>query len=141
LNLRYIDYRYVRRKSETQASCESESRDHLLTTKVRTYEGQKRFQNQHRTCVVKHFPSTTNLPHLGCLTYLVGVQDTTINIVFSVTYYLELQTSNNNKFNIQCRTIRRECELVSAHLLKDCLGARWGLLPILQWVSYWFFDH
>jgi hypothetical protein len=70
---------------------------------------------------------------------LVWVQDTTINIVFGVTYYLELQSPNNNNINLQCRAIQSEFEHVGPTLLKDFLGARWGLLPTLQWVGYWFF--
>ena len=61
--------------------------------------------------------------------YLVGVQDTRMNIVSSVTYHLELQSLNKNNINIQCRAIRREFERVGPTLLKDFLGARWGLLP------------
>ena len=40
---------------------------------------------------------------------------------------------------IQRRAIRREFEPVGPTLLKDTLGAGWGLLPILQWVGSWFF--
>ena len=37
--------------------------------------------------------------------------------------------------NIQCRAIRREFEHVGPTLLKNLLGAGWGLLPTLQWMG------
>ena len=44
-------------------------------------------------------------------------------------------TSHNN---IQRQAIRREYEPVGLILLKDPLGARWGLLPTL-WLLVFFF--
>ena len=41
--------------------------------------------------------------------------------------------------NLQHRAIRREFEHVGLTLLKDFLGAGWGLLPALQWVGSRFF--
>ena len=73
LNFSYIDYWNVRRILETQAPCESESSlvERLLSNSQSTrVRGLPKF-NIERVCCRKHFPST---------------------IVFSITYYSELQS-------------------------------------------------
>ena len=39
--------------------------------------------------------------------------------------------------NNQCPAIWHEFELVGPTMFKNYLGARWGLLPTLQWVGSW----
>jgi hypothetical protein len=41
------------------------------------------------------------------------------------------------QINNQHRAIQREFEHVARTLLKNTLGVRWGLLPILWWVGSW----
>ena len=50
-----------------------------------------------------------------------------------------VNNSDNDNNDIQRRAIRRNFELVGPTLLKDPLGAGWGLLPTLRWMGSWFF--
>ena len=48
-----------------------------------------------------------------------------------------LLVGRNKEINNQHRAIRREFQSVGLTLLKNPVGAWWGLLPTLQWVGSW----
>ena len=56
---------------------------------------------------------------------------------FSQAIFNEQSIQMNEWINNQRRAIRREFEPVGPTLLKNPLGAGWGLLPTLQWMGFW----